>query len=160
MPKAVLLDTSFLLRFLNEYDPLFKNADGYFRYFIERDYSLIISTISVAEYCVLGTVDQLPLKNLKILPFNLSHCRRTGEFAKILFEARHAGKVDFSQRVIIPNDSKLFAQADTEPSIEYFLTSDSESQKAYNILKNATNPHFTIIDINRSHAETFGILDL
>ena len=30
MRKAVLLDTSFFLRFLNESDPLFENADGYF----------------------------------------------------------------------------------------------------------------------------------
>jgi len=50
MPKGVLLDTSFFLRFLNENDPLFKNADGYFRYFLEKDYSLTISTITVAEY--------------------------------------------------------------------------------------------------------------
>ncbi|MHB1180132.1 MAG: hypothetical protein ACYCZO_17610 [Daejeonella sp.] len=160
MPKAVLLDTSFFLRFLNENDPLFKNADGYFRYFLEKEYSLIISTISVAEYCVGGTIDQLPFKNLKILPFNLSHSKRTGEFAKILYDERRAGKVNFKERVLIPNDSKLFAQADTEASIEYFVTSDSESQKAYSILKNNTNPHFTIIDINQSHSETFGILDL
>jgi len=160
MPKAVLLDTSFILRFLNEKDPLFKNADGYFRYFLEKDYSLIISTISVAEYCVGGTIDQLPLKNLKILPFNLSHSKRTGEFARILFNERRAGNMNFKERVLIPNDSKLFAQADTEPSIEYFLTSDSESQKAYNILKKFTNPHFTIVDVNQSHLTTFGILDL
>ena len=51
MPKGVLLDTSFFLRFLNENDPLFKNADGYFRYFLEKDYSLTTSTITVAEYC-------------------------------------------------------------------------------------------------------------
>ena len=33
--KAVLLDTSFFIRFLNDSDPLFKNADGYFRYFLQ-----------------------------------------------------------------------------------------------------------------------------
>lgn len=37
MLKSVLLDTSFFLRFLNEKDPLFENADGYFRYFLEKD---------------------------------------------------------------------------------------------------------------------------
>lgn len=160
MPKAVLLDTSFFLRFLKENDPLFKHADGYYRYFLEKDYSLVISTITVAEFCVMGSIDELPLKNLQVLPFNLNHTKRTGEFAKILFEARAAGKIDFAKRAIIPNDSKLFAQADTEPSVEYFLTSDSESQKSYNILKGTTNPHFKIIDIHRSHSETFGILDL
>ncbi len=159
MPKAILLDTSFFLRFLNENDSLFKNADGYFRYFLEKDYTLSISTISVAEYCVGGTIDQLPLKNLKIVPFNLNHAKRTGEFARILFTERRAGNVNFKERTLIPNDSKLFAQADTEENTDYFLTSDVESLKAYAILKKYTNPHFKIIDINHTYAETFGVLD-
>lgn len=35
--NAVLLDTSFFLRFLNDKDPLFKSADGYFRYFLQNE---------------------------------------------------------------------------------------------------------------------------
>ncbi len=69
--KSVLLDTSFFLRFLNETDPLFKNADGYFRYFLQKEITMMISTISVAEYCVGGDMNELPLKNLQIVPFNL-----------------------------------------------------------------------------------------
>lgn len=52
MHKGVLLDTSFFLRFLNEADPLFLNADGYYRYFIDEEIPMFISTISIAEYCV------------------------------------------------------------------------------------------------------------
>lgn len=160
MPKSVLLDTSFLLRFLNENDPLFKNADGYFRYLLENEYTLAISTISVAEYCVGGTMDQLPLRNLKILPFNLEHAKRTGEFAKILYRERRAGNINFKERVLIPNDSKLFAQADVEETITYFVTSDAESLKAYSVLKKHADPHFSILDINQSHFTAFGILAL
>jgi hypothetical protein len=76
--KAVLLDTSFFLRFLNDTDPLFKNADGYFRYFLEKEITMMISTISIAEYCVGGDVHELPLKNLQLIPFNLDHAKRTG----------------------------------------------------------------------------------
>lgn len=65
MHKSVLLDTSFFLRFLKETDPLFKNADGYFRYFLENDIAMVISTISIAEYCVGGDVHELPLKIYK-----------------------------------------------------------------------------------------------
>lgn len=60
--KAVLLDTSFFLRFLNDGDPLFTNADGYFRYFIQNEIIMMVSTISVAEYCVGGDISELPLK--------------------------------------------------------------------------------------------------
>jgi hypothetical protein len=82
--KAVLLDTSFFLRFLNDTDPLFKNADGYFRYFLHQKIDMLISTVSIAEYCVRGDVHELPLKNLQILPLNLEHAKRAGEFSKLV----------------------------------------------------------------------------
>ena len=156
--KAVLLDTSFFLRFLNDIDPLFKNADGYFRYFIQQEITMIISTISIAEYCVGGDVHELPLRNLQILPFNLDHSKRTGEFAKIVFQNK--GKLKLKERNIIPNDTKLFAQADTEKIIEFYLSSDTESSKIYNLLKQESNPKFQFIDLNTPYNQTFGILDL
>lgn len=160
MHKAVLLDTSFFLRFLNESDPLFKNADSYFRYFIQKDITMMISTISIAEYCVGGDVHELPLRNLQIIPFNLDHSKRTGEFAKIAFEAKKKSIIDVANRNIIPNDTKLFAQADCEKAIEIYLSSDSESQKIYNILRQKGSPKFQFIDLNTPYNETFGVLDL
>ena len=156
--KAVLLDTSFFLRFLNDIDPLFKNADGYFRYFLQKEITMMISTISIAEYCVGGDVHELPLRNLQIVPFNLDHSKRTGEFAKIVFQNK--GKLKLKERNIIPNDTKLFAQADCEKDIEFFLSSDTESNKIYNILRQETTPKFQFIDLNTPHNETFGLLDL
>ncbi|ELI6454784.1 hypothetical protein FPG87_07525 [Flavobacterium psychrophilum] len=158
MHKSVLLDTSFFIRFLNDNDPLFKNADGYFRYFIKEEITMIISTISIAEYCVGGDIYELPLKNLQIVPFNLDHSKKTGEFAKIIF--KNKGKLKLTERNIIPNDTKLFSQAHCENTVEYYLSSDSESLKIYNLLKEETNPKFIFIDLKVPHYETFGILDL
>jgi len=39
MPEGALLDTSFFLRFLNEKDELFKNADNYYQYFLQKETS-------------------------------------------------------------------------------------------------------------------------
>ena len=156
--KAVLLDTSFFLRFLNDIDPLFKNADGYFRYFLQKEITMMISTISIAEYCVGGDVHELPLRNLQIVPFNLDHSKRTGEFAKIVFQNK--GKLKLKERNIIPNDTKIFAQADCEKAIEFYLSSDTESNKIYNLLRQETTPKFQFIDLNTPHNETFGLLDL
>lgn len=156
--RAVLLDTSFFLRFLNDNDPLFKNADGYFRYFLQKEITMMISTISIAEYCVGGDVHELPLKNLQIVPFNLNHSKRTGEFAKIVF--RNKGKLKLKERNIIPNDTKLFAQADCEKSVEFYLSSDSESFKIYNLLKQEASPKFQFIDLNIPYHQTFGLLEL
>jgi hypothetical protein len=158
MHSAVLLDTSFFLRFLNDSDPLFKNAVGYFRYFLQKEITMMISTISIAEYCVGGDVHELPLKNLQIVPFNLDHSKRTGEFAKIVFQNK--GKLKLQERNIIPNDTKLFAQADCEKAVEFYLSSDTESQKIYQLLKEKKDPHFQFIDLKTPFSETFGLLDL
>jgi hypothetical protein len=156
--RAVLLDTSFFLRFLNDTDPLFKNADGYFRYFLQQKIDMLISTISIAEYCVGGDVHELPLKNLQILPLNLDHAKRTGEFAKIVFQ--HKGKLNLRERNIIPNNTKLFGQADVEKSIEFYLSSDAESLKIFALLKQLDKPKFQFIDLNTPYSETFGVFDL
>jgi predicted nucleic acid-binding protein len=158
--RSVLIDTSFFIRFLNDSDPLFKNADGYFRYFLQNEITMMISTISIAEYCVGGNVHELPLRNLQIVPFNLDHSKRAGEFAKIIFNAKRASKIVVSNRNIIPNDSKLFAQADCENSIEFYLSSDIESSKIYGILKQETAVKFHFIDLRTPYNETFGLLDL
>jgi predicted nucleic acid-binding protein len=156
--QGVLLDTSFFIRLMDESEPLHKNALGYFKYFLENDFELFISTIAVAEYCVRGKLDELPLRNLKILPFNLDHADKTGELAEEVFKEKN--RLSLSQRNIIPNDTKLFAQAAIEKSIMYYLSSDSESNKIYTLLREKKLINFEFIDLNQSYGEKFGILEL
>lgn len=157
---SVLLDTSFFLRFLNEEDPLFEKADKYYQYFLQKEFRLLISTISIAEFCVGGSIDQLPLKNLLVLPFNIDHAKKAGELGRILYDVRKSGELVISERPIIINDAKLFAQAEIESNIQFFVTSDSRSQSLYKIIKNKTSINFSFIDIKTDHREAFGILNL
>jgi predicted nucleic acid-binding protein len=153
LSKAVLLDTSFFIRFLKDNDPLFKNADDYFRYFLQKEITMMVSTISIAEYCVGGDVNQLPLKNLQIVPFNLDHAKRAGEFAKIIFQNK--GILKFRDRNIIPNDTNLFAQADCEKTVGWYLSSDTESSKIYGLLKQEAEPEFKFIDLHEPYLTAF-----
>ena len=121
---------------------------------------MLISTISIAEYCVGGDINELPLRNLQIVPFNLDHSKRTGVFARIAFEAKKKGKLNVKNRNIIPNDTKLFAQADIENNIDFYVSSDSESLKIYNLIKENSTPKFQFIDLNIPCSQTFGLLDL
>lgn len=157
MKHSVLLDTSFFIRLLNENDNLNSNALGYFKYFLEKDIILKCSTISIAEYCVRGSYDELPWRNLQVVPFNINHGIRAGEFAKIVFNEKD--KLDLHNRNIIPNDSKLFAQADIEESITHFVTSDEECLKIHSILKSQANAKFDIINIRTPYNETYGLLN-
>jgi hypothetical protein len=101
----------------------------------------------------------LPLKNIFIVPFNLDHAEKAGEFAGIIFSENNISKESLHPRAIIPNDSKLFAQADTDNSITHFVTSDKRSQNTFRLLKNRTIPKFEIIDISIPHNQVFGIID-
>ncbi|MBR9832832.1 hypothetical protein GYB57_11850 [bacterium] len=160
MKHSVLLDTSFFVRLLNDEDPLHTNAKDYFRYFLEHDIILKVSTISIAEYCVRGKIDELPLRNLQILPFNLDQAIVTGAFANAIFTENKISTDKLDPRAIIPNDSKLFAQAETDKLIKHFVTSDKRSNKTFSSLKKTITPNFTIIDISIPFDETFGILKL
>ena len=104
---SVLLDTSFFIRLLNSEDPLHENAKGYYKYFLEEEIKMKISTISIAEYCVKGDITDLPLKNLMILPFNYDHGQKAGAFAKTIYEIRNKEKLVITPRILIPNDKTL-----------------------------------------------------
>ena len=158
--NSVLLDTSFFIRLLNDEDPLHKNAKGYFKYFLENEVVLKVSTITIAEYCVIGKLKDLPLRNIQIVPFNLDHAERTGQFAKIIFTENKTAKEKLTPRAIIPNDSKLFSQADLDKTTTHFVTSDIRSKNTLNTLKKGTKPNFDIIEISTPYNQTYGILDL
>lgn len=153
---SVLLDTSFLIRLLSVSDPLHGNALEYFKHFLNNDIPMKVSTISVAEYCVKGQVDELPLKNIEILTFNLSHARTAGEFASILFDKNRLYPI--VGRKIIPNDVKLFAQAHSEQSIKHFVTSDVESAKLISLLSSERSLSFDHWGINVPLSEREGLI--
>ena len=62
----------------------FTKCCGLFKYFLENEITLKISIISIAEYCVLGKLEDLPLKNVQIIPFNSKDVKKI-EFAEIIF---------------------------------------------------------------------------
>lgn len=154
--KCILLDTSFCIRLLVENDPLHTNVLGFYKHFLDRGYNLKLSTISIAEYCVRGKIDELPLRNLEVLPFNSDHAVKSGEFARITFA--HKNVLDLPNRLIIPNDTKLFAQAHAESEISHFATSDIECMKVYSLLKDKTNVDFEVMNIRESYSSVLSIL--
>ena len=85
---SVLLDTSFFIRLLNPEEKLHKNALGYYRYFLENDIVLKVSTIAIAEYCVRGDIFDLPLRNVMVLPFNISHSVKAGKMMAHVYEEK------------------------------------------------------------------------
>lgn len=157
--NIVFCDTGFVIRLLDETNDLHSNALGYFRYFLENDYIIKMSTIAVAEFCVKDSIENLPLKNILLSPFNPYHAAKSGECARILFEAKAKGVLEVDARIIIQNDVKLLVQAQCE-SASYYLTSDTASKRMYDILKDNDKVSFDFTDINIPYNQKFGVLDL
>lgn len=132
--NCVLLDTSFFIRLLNEEDPLHEKALGYFKYFLEHDFVIKISTIAIAEYCVRGEISELPLKNMLIVPFNFDHAQRAGKMIAEVYAEKKRRGATIAPRAVVPNDTKMFAQADVEPDINFYGTADVECKKVYDMI--------------------------
>lgn len=159
MPKGcVLLDTSFFIRLLKMDDPLHQNAVGYFKYFLENDYTLKISTIAISEFCVKGTVDMLPLANMQILPFNFDHAVNAGKLCEIAFRKKAERGAVISPRTVVPNDTKMFAQADSEEEITHYVSADGEAAKVFSLINEECRIKFSYVDISVSHREVFSEL--
>src|SRR5689334_16979159 len=105
MLKGALLDTSFLIRLLLPSEALHQQATAYYKYFLEKQIPLFISTISVAEYCVQGSIGELPLQQVQVLPFNLKDAENAGHLMKLLLTHREA--LQALGRKVIINDVKL-----------------------------------------------------
>jgi hypothetical protein len=68
--------------------------------------------------------------------------------------------ISIAEYCVKGNDIKLFAQADCENEIDAYVTSDSESEKMYNALKQNTELSFSFFDIKIPCHEAFGFLPL
>ena len=152
-----MLDTSFLIRLLKEDEPLHASAKMYYQYFLENKYLLFVSTVAVAEYCVHGKLDELPFECVRIVPFNLDHAEKAGSFAYTLYQAKDKGQYAPDQRMIIPNDTKIFAQASAVGAL-YFVTADTKASKAMDILAKENGFSVVHVDIHEPVSTFSGAL--
>jgi hypothetical protein len=83
-----------------------------------------LSTIVASEFQVKQAVNDLPLRNFIVLPFNIDHAMSTG----ILMRNFHRDESD--DRAAVKDDMKLIAQADCE-SISHVLTEDRNTLAKY-----------------------------
>ncbi len=155
--KRIFLDTSFLIRLLNREDPDHAHARAYFDRFRKDKASLLLSTIVMAEYGIGDEIDHLPFRHTQVIPFNSNHARRAAIFAKAAFAARRKGAVILEKRIVIPNDTKLMAQAQEEKA-DLFITRDDNCTSLHNFLKSEMLVDFDLLDLRTPPATFFGEL--
>lgn len=154
-PDGVLLDTAFLIKLQDENDPKNASAVQYFKYFLDKKFRLYLSSIAIAEYCVKGDFNDLPLNECRILVFGAAHAQVAGKLRAIYSPVRT--EEDGTRNVVI-NDIKMFAQADVSENIGYFVTFDQKSRKPYDKIDSQRKLKFKHIDANVPLSERTGEL--
>ena len=94
-----------------------------------------------------------------IVPFNFDHAQRAGKMIAEVYAEKKRRGTTITPRAVVPNDTKMFAQADVESDINFYGTADVECKKVYDMIKNAEgNLSFSFIDITIPHYQFFGEL--
>ena len=119
-----MLDTSFLISLTDRHRTHHRVAVQYFRESLSRSVPLYLSAIALSEFHVKQAVNDLPLRNLIVLPFNIDHAMSAG----ILMRSVNRDSGD--NRIAVKDDVKLVAQAVCE-SITHVLTEDKNTLAKY-----------------------------
>ncbi|NUQ26458.1 MAG: type II toxin-antitoxin system VapC family toxin [Saprospiraceae bacterium] len=155
--QKIFLDTSFLIRLFKKDTPEHENAKSYFRRFRSEKCEMFLSTIVAAEYGAGADIKLLPYRDLTVLPFNLNHAERSSALAKLAFENKKKGVIVLENRVVIPNDTKLLAQAE-EVSADIFIARDDNCEKVYRLMKDNGLVSFNYLDLKTPPNEFFAEL--
>jgi predicted nucleic acid-binding protein len=121
---SILIDTSFCIRLIKQTDLLHQNAVEYFEHFLENKIDIYLSSIAIAEYSVKDDIRNLPLKTMKIIPFDFFDGRTAGEFHSILLNRKQ--EIIDIERNVIKDDCKLIAQLYNR-KIDAYITKDKKS---------------------------------
>jgi hypothetical protein len=122
--NSALLDTSFLISLS---DPARKHHDAaqkYFKACIDRRVPMFLSSIVISEFQVRQAINDLPLRNFIVLPFNVDHAMACGLLVRAM--PHDAG----DDRVRVKDDFKLLAQCQCE-SVSHVLTEDANTLAKY-----------------------------
>ena len=122
--NSVLLDTSFLISLSDPTRPHHTAAVGYYRECARRLVPMYLSTIVISEFQVKQAINDLPLRNFVVLPFNVDHAMRCGLILRQM--SRDPG----DDRVKVKDDFKLLAQCDCE-SISHLISEDASTLAKY-----------------------------
>ena len=122
--NSVLLDTSFLISFADSSRPNHTVAISYYRECVRRQVPMYLSTVVVSEFQVKQAINDLPLRNFVVLPFNIDHAMKCG------LMIRSMARDDGDDRVKVKDDFKLMAQCDCE-AISHLISEDASTLAKY-----------------------------
>ena len=120
----MLLDTSFLISLSDPTRAHHAAAVQYYKECVHRQVPMYLSTIVISEFQVKQAINDLPLRNFVVLPFNVDHAMRCGLII------RQMARDPEDDRVRVKDDFKLLAQCDCE-AISHLISEDASTLGKY-----------------------------
>ena len=124
MSVGVVIDTSFLITMAGKERPHHEAARRYWKYFIENEIPIFLSTIVVAEFHLKQEIPPEILRCCVILPFNYDHALLTASLDGLRM------RPDGTERTAVKDDVKIIAQA-AKSDAAYLITDDSRTLARY-----------------------------
>jgi hypothetical protein len=134
--NSVLLDTSYLISFSDPTRLNHLTAVRYYKECVQRQVPMYLSSIVISEFQVRQAINDLPLRNFIVLPFNVDHAMACG----LLIRRLQRDPAD--DRVRVKDDFKLIAQCECE-GITHLLTEDKGILSKYLDQAQAESPSST-----------------
>jgi hypothetical protein len=122
--NSVLLDTSFLISLSDPGRAHHGVAQQFYKECIARRVPMFLSTVVISEYQVKQAINDLPLRNFIVLPFNVDHAMACGLLVRAI--PRDAG----DDRVRVKDDFKLIAQCQCD-GLSHLLSEDASTLTKY-----------------------------
>lgn len=121
MNKSILLDTCFLISFVDDTRTYHNNALAYYKYFIEEGISMYLSSIVSSEFSIKQPLEDLPLSSFKTISFNIPDGYATSKIYNEFSKEKSTGVC----RSCVKDDIKLLGLCEFN-NIEYIITEDKK----------------------------------
>lgn len=127
MNNMAVVDTGFLISLVGRNRPCHQAARSYYKYFLDNSVVMLLPTVVIAEFSIVQPVTDLPLRNFRVLPFNLPEAVKCAELNAHHYRHQlgNAG-----QRDSVKDDFKIIAQAVVQEA-RLFVTEDETTLCKY-----------------------------
>ncbi|MBT9449965.1 PIN domain-containing protein [Akkermansia glycaniphila] len=120
----IMLDTCCLISLFDETKPDHSTAAQYVQLAIERDITLVVSSIVVAEYAFKGNpLDIIESGLFELEAFNTVHACAAAQLMQCTLDTSQVQRDKTDGRRVIINDTKIIGQAEAG-NVDFILTSD------------------------------------
>jgi len=118
--QGVVLDTSFLITLADRNRANHETARKYWKFFLESNTPIYLSTIVISEFELKQPVDNVILKSCIVLPFNHADAIKSAQLNFAKYKSAAAG------RDSLKDDFKIVAQAEVQGAA-FLITDDTET---------------------------------